>query len=147
MLRTTDDDGQVVSRVRRTVLPSGLRIITEDMPGVAGLPLLAAFLTAAANGGSSLSPWYFVIAAAMWLVLVARQGRERVQRWSTTVASVRTPVVQNDVETQVMWGYGNVARQLGLAAVVSGGRVVGAGRVQRHLRRHRNGQQCTRNHN
>ncbi len=93
--------------------------ITEDMPGVAGLPLLAAFLTAAANGGSSLSPWYFVIAAAMWLVLVARQGRERVHRWSTTVASVRTPVVQNDVETQVMWGYGNVARQLGLAAVVA----------------------------
>ncbi len=34
VLRTTDDDGQVVSRVRRTVLPSGLRIITEDMPGV-----------------------------------------------------------------------------------------------------------------
>ena len=93
--------------------------ITEDMPGVAGLPLLAAFLTAAANGGSSLSPWYFVIAAAMWLVLVARQGRSRVQRWSTTVASLRTPVVQTDVESQVMWGYGNVARQLGLAAVVA----------------------------
>lgn len=93
--------------------------ITEDMPGVAGLPLLAAFLTAAANGGSSLSPWFFVIAAALWLVLVARQGRSRVQRWSTTVASLRTPVVQTDVETQVMWGYGNVARQLGLAAVVA----------------------------
>ena len=29
--------------------------------------------------------------AAMWLVLVARQGRGRVQRWSTTVASLRTP--------------------------------------------------------
>jgi transglutaminase-like putative cysteine protease len=93
--------------------------ITEDMPGVAGLPLLAAFLTAAANGGSSLSPWFFVVAAAMWLVLIARQGRGRVQRWSTTVASIRTPVVQTDVESQVMWGYGNVARQLGLAAVVA----------------------------
>ena len=93
--------------------------VTEEMPGVAGLPLLAAFLTAAANGGSSLSPWFFVIAAAMWLVLVARQGRGRVQRWSTTVASLRTPAAQTDVESQVMWGFGNVARQLGFAAVVA----------------------------
>ena len=93
--------------------------VTEEMPGVAGLPLLAAFLTAAANGGSSLSPWFFVIAASMWLVLVARQGRGRVQRWSTTVASLRTPVAQTDVESQVMWGFGNVARQLGFAAVIA----------------------------
>jgi transglutaminase-like putative cysteine protease len=93
--------------------------VTEEMPGVAGLPLLAAFLTAAANGGSSLSPWFFVIGAAMWLVLVARQGRGRVQRWSTTVASMRTPAAQTDVESQVMWGFGNVARQLGLAALVA----------------------------
>jgi transglutaminase-like putative cysteine protease len=93
--------------------------ITEESPGVAGLPLLAAFLTAAANSGSSLSPWYFVIAAVMWLVLVARQGRGRVQRWSTTVASLRTPSSEVEVENQVMWGYGNVARQLGVAAIIA----------------------------
>ena len=34
VLRTTDDDGQVASRVRRTVLPGGLRVISEEMPGV-----------------------------------------------------------------------------------------------------------------
>jgi len=93
--------------------------VTEEAPGVAGLPLLAAFLTAAANGGSSLSPWYFVVGAVMWLVLVARQGRGRVQRWSTTVASLRTPTSEVEVENQVMWGYGNVARQLGVAAVIA----------------------------
>ena len=93
--------------------------VTEEMPGVAGLPLLAAFLTAAANGGSSLSPWFFVVGAGMWLVLVARQGRGRVQRWSTTVASLRTPVADTDVESQVMWGFGNVARQLGVVAVLA----------------------------
>ncbi|MEP6650601.1 MAG: DUF3488 and transglutaminase-like domain-containing protein, partial [Lapillicoccus sp.] len=93
--------------------------VTEEMPGVAGLPLLAAFLTAAANGGSSLSAWFFVVGAVMWLVLVARQGRGRVQRWSTTVASVRTPTTDSDVESQVMWGFGNAARQLGVAAVVA----------------------------
>jgi transglutaminase-like putative cysteine protease len=93
--------------------------VTEEAPGVAGLPLLAAFLTAAANGGSSLSPWYFVIGAVMWLVLVARQGRGRVQRWSTTVASLRTPTSEVEVENQVLWGYGNVARQLGVAAIIA----------------------------
>jgi transglutaminase-like putative cysteine protease len=93
--------------------------VTEEAPGVAGLPLLAAFLTAAANGGSSLSPWFFVIGAVMWLALVARQGRGRVQRWSTTVASLRTPTSDTDVESQVMWGFGNAARQLGVAAVIA----------------------------
>ena len=28
-----DADGQVVSRVRRTVLPGGLRVVTEHMAG------------------------------------------------------------------------------------------------------------------
>ncbi|RLV48901.1 insulinase family protein [Nocardioides mangrovicus] len=34
LLSTRDDAGQVVSRVRRTVLPGGLRVVTEDLPGV-----------------------------------------------------------------------------------------------------------------
>ncbi|MEO5851423.1 MAG: pitrilysin family protein [Nocardioides sp.] len=34
VLSVTDDDGQVSSRVRRTVLPGGLRVITEEMAGV-----------------------------------------------------------------------------------------------------------------
>ena len=34
VLRVTDPEGQVSSRVRRTVLPGGLRVITEEMPGV-----------------------------------------------------------------------------------------------------------------
>ena len=34
LLSTRDDAGQVVSRVRRTVLPGGLRVVTEEMPGV-----------------------------------------------------------------------------------------------------------------
>nr|WP_246280122.1 pitrilysin family protein [Nocardioides daedukensis] len=34
MLTVKDDDGQVTSRVRRTVLPGGLRVVTEQMAGV-----------------------------------------------------------------------------------------------------------------
>lgn len=109
----------VVATVAALAILVDALAVTAQMPGVAGLPLLAAFLTAAANGGSSLSPWFFVLGAAMWLVLVARQGRGRVQRWSTTVASLRTPTDATDVENQVMWGFGNVARQLGVVAVVA----------------------------
>jgi predicted Zn-dependent peptidase len=34
LLKETGDDGQVASIVRRTVLPGGLRVVTEAMPGV-----------------------------------------------------------------------------------------------------------------
>ena len=33
LLKETGDDGQVASTIRRTVLPGGLRIVTEHMPG------------------------------------------------------------------------------------------------------------------
>ncbi|MEJ7629065.1 MAG: insulinase family protein, partial [Nocardioidaceae bacterium] len=34
LLKETGDDGQVSSTIRRTVLPGGLRVVTEAMPGV-----------------------------------------------------------------------------------------------------------------
>ena len=34
LLVEKDETGAVVCRVRRTVLPSGLRVVTEPMPGV-----------------------------------------------------------------------------------------------------------------
>ncbi|QWC86715.1 insulinase family protein [Nocardioidaceae bacterium] len=34
LLESTDDDGAVLGRVRRSVLPGGLRVITESVPGV-----------------------------------------------------------------------------------------------------------------
>ena len=33
LLKETDDDGQVASTIRRTVLPGGLRVVSEAMPG------------------------------------------------------------------------------------------------------------------
>ncbi|MEO8830175.1 DUF3488 and transglutaminase-like domain-containing protein [Lapillicoccus sp.] len=92
--------------------------VTRSSPAVAGLPLLATFLTAAANSGSSLAPWYFVVAAAAWLLLVSRQGSWAVRRWSTTVAAPRTPSSEQDVESEALGGYGSVARQLAFAALV-----------------------------
>jgi transglutaminase-like putative cysteine protease len=92
--------------------------LTRQAPAAAGLPLLAGFLTAAANSGSSLSPWYFALAAGMWLVLLSLQGRWTVRNWSTTVAAPETPAAETDVEADTMNGFGAVGRRLGIAAVL-----------------------------
>jgi len=95
--------------------------VTRQAPAVAGLPLLAAFLTAVANSGSSLAPGYFLVAALAWLVLVTRTTSTAVRRWSTTIASPRTPTNLEDAEVGALSGLGSSARRLavaGLAAAV-----------------------------
>ncbi len=93
--------------------------VTRSSPAAAGLPLLTAFLTAAANSGASLAPGYFLVAATLWLILVSRQGQWSVRRWSTTVASPRTPTSNLDVEGDALGGFGSVARQLGVVALIA----------------------------
>jgi len=92
--------------------------VTRRSPSLAGLPLLIAFLAGAANSGSSLPIIFFVAAAAMWLVLVARQGSAILRRWATTVAVPRTPV-RNSLDSQGVYGYASIARTLGIAALVA----------------------------
>lgn len=95
--------------------------VTRQAPAVAGLPLLAVFLTAVANSGSSLAPGYFLVAALAWLLLVTRTTSTAVRRWSTTVASPRTPTNLEDAEVGALSGLGSSARRLavaGLAAAV-----------------------------
>ncbi len=93
--------------------------VTRGAPAAAGLPLLIVFLTAAANSGASLAPGYFVVSALMWLVLVSQQGRWSLRRWSTTVASPRTPSRQNDLESDALGAFGASARRLGFVALVA----------------------------
>lgn len=92
--------------------------VTRRSPSLAGLPLLIAFLTGAANSGSSLPVIFFVAAAAMWLVLVARQGSATLRLWATTVAVPRTPV-RDRLDAQGASGYVSTARTLGIAALVA----------------------------
>jgi transglutaminase-like putative cysteine protease len=92
--------------------------ITRHSPSLAGLPLLGAFLAAAANSGSSLPVIFFLAAAAMWLILVARQGTAFLRRWATTVAVASTPVPEGR-EAQSVYGYASIARALGVAALVT----------------------------
>ena len=92
--------------------------VTRRSPSLAGLPLLTAFLAAAANSGSSLPVFFFVAAAAIWLILVARQGSAIVRRWGTTVAVARTPV-RESLDSQGLYAYASIGRTLGLAALVA----------------------------
>ena len=93
--------------------------VTRNAPAAAGLPLLAAFLTAAANSGSSLAPGYFLVAALVWLILISRQASGSVRRWSTTTASPQTPTTSSDNESEAMGGFGSGARQLGVVALIA----------------------------
>ena len=109
----------IVAAVAALALFVDLLALTLRAPAAAGLPLLAAFLTAAANSGSSLSPWYFVVAAVMWLILVSRQASTTVRGWSTTVANPSSPASTTEVETEALGGFGSVARRLGVVAVLA----------------------------
>ena len=92
--------------------------VTRQAPAAAGVPLLAVFLTAAANSGASLAPLYFVVAAVAWLALVAKQGRGLMQRWSTRSAGPQTPTYARDLSASATLDFGAAARRLGLAGIV-----------------------------
>jgi transglutaminase-like putative cysteine protease len=90
--------------------------VTRHSPSLAGLPLLSAFLTSAANSGSSLPVIFFIAPAAMWLIMVGRQGTHVLRRWATAMAVARTPVPTSR-DSQGVYGYASIARALGVAAL------------------------------
>jgi len=92
--------------------------VTRRSPSLAGLPLLTAFLASAANSGSSLPVPFFLAAAAMWLVLVARAGNAILRRWGTTVTVARTPA-RGTLDPEGVYRYASVARAMGAAALVA----------------------------
>ncbi|GAB96311.1 hypothetical protein KILIM_034_00600, partial [Kineosphaera limosa NBRC 100340] len=56
--------------------------VTLRYPALAGLPILAPFLTAVANGDGGLHPRYFLVTAVGWLVLMAVHDRRAALAWS-----------------------------------------------------------------
>jgi len=92
--------------------------VTCRSPSLAGLPLLTVFLSTVANRGSALPVTYFLVAAVMWLILVARAGGMVLRRWGTTVAVAQTPAPQRPQS----WGvqeHASMARMLGGLALVA----------------------------
>lgn len=57
--------------------------VTRRSPGIAGLALFAAFLVTASNSGSGMSVWYFVVAAAVWLLMLSRAGVRSLHSWDS----------------------------------------------------------------
>jgi transglutaminase-like putative cysteine protease len=92
--------------------------VTRRSPSLAGLPLLTVFLAVAANRGSTLPVLYFLAAASMWLVLVARTDGRVQRRWGTTVPLAHTPAPQSP-PSQGVYEHASTARMLGAAALVA----------------------------
>ena len=80
--------------------------VMRRSPALAGLPLLTAFLISASNSGSSLHPIYFIMAAAVWLVMVGRQGIEP--------GTVGEPVGRRLLEHRPWWREVDVVHRVGL---------------------------------
>jgi transglutaminase-like putative cysteine protease len=92
--------------------------VTRRSPSLAGLPLLTVFLISATNSSASLPIVFFVAAAGMWLILVARPGGAMLRRWGTTVAVTRTPAPQN-LDSPGLSEHASIARLLGTVALVA----------------------------
>jgi transglutaminase-like putative cysteine protease len=92
--------------------------VTRRSPSLAGLPLLTVFLATVANRASTLPVVYFLAAATMWLILVARAGNTLLSRWGTNAMMARTPVSQN-LDSRGAKEYVSMARALGAAALVA----------------------------
>ena len=66
-----------------TMLLVDVLAVTRGAPALAGIPLFAAFLVAASNSGSGMPVGYFLVASALWLVLLSRSGLLALARWDT----------------------------------------------------------------
>jgi transglutaminase-like putative cysteine protease len=92
--------------------------VTRGSPSLAGLPLLTVFLAVVANRGSTLPAIYFLAAAAMWLILVARADGTILGRWGSTVPVARTPVPQS-LASDGLYEHSSMARVAGAVALVA----------------------------
>ncbi|MEP7193125.1 MAG: DUF3488 and transglutaminase-like domain-containing protein [Actinomycetota bacterium] len=92
--------------------------VTRGSPSLAGLPLLTVFLAVVANHGSSLPVIYFLAAAAMWLILVARSDATILRRWGTTLPMANTPVPQS-LPSEGRDEHSSMARAAGAVALVA----------------------------
>jgi transglutaminase-like putative cysteine protease len=92
--------------------------VTRHSPSVAGLPLLTVFLAVVANRGSTMPVIFFIAAAGMWLILIARADSTILRRWGTTVTLAHTPAPQG-LESRGVYEHASMARMLGAAALVA----------------------------
>lgn len=89
--------------------------VTRRSPALAGLPLLTAYFLSAANTGEALPLRYFLVPAAVWLVMVGRQGVALLRRWGTS-----TPLMTSgrSGDTDAVLSFASTGRLLGAAGLI-----------------------------
>ncbi|WP_152192981.1 transglutaminase family protein [Georgenia satyanarayanai] len=91
--------------------------VTLRAGALAGIPLLLVSAGAASGSGQALDPRYFLVGAAAWLVLLAQQGRSRLEEWDegrdVDVSVDRVAAAQGNHHR-----LGVTARVMGLSALV-----------------------------
>src|SRR5690625_2254687 len=92
--------------------------VTFRAAALAGVPLLLLSGLSASNTGQPLDPRYFLIAAACWLVLLARQNRSVLEEWRAAGGPVSSSVNRSVTERGNRRRFGFVARSMGLLALV-----------------------------
>ncbi|GAA4424822.1 DUF3488 and transglutaminase-like domain-containing protein [Georgenia halophila] len=100
--------------------------VTLRSPALAGMPLLLVLVFSASGTGDALHPRYFLAAAAVWLMLLARQSLGAVRAWSSRRRSSASGVAP-DRDVHPTGGHGRWAVTLGVTGVVLA--VVAAGSI------------------
>ncbi len=93
--------------------------VTRAAPAAAGLPLLTAFLAAAANSGSALPAAYFIIAALAWLLMLGRQAQVGMRGWASAAARPMAPISGAALDSAPELRFGTIARRLGAVGLVA----------------------------
>ncbi len=93
--------------------------VTKGAPAAAGLPLLTAFLAAAANSGAALPAWYFLCAALAWLLLLARHSHISMRGWASTTTRPMEPLSGSGLTASRELRFGTIARRVGVIGIVT----------------------------
>ena len=93
--------------------------VTRAAPAAAGLPLLTAFLAAAANNGSALPPFYFLVAAFTWLLMLGQHAQSHMRRWASTPARPLAPAASSGPAAAPELRFGVLARRLGATGLIA----------------------------
>ncbi|MGL5865950.1 MAG: transglutaminaseTgpA domain-containing protein [Dermatophilaceae bacterium] len=98
-----------------TALAVDATATTFRNPALAGVPLLAAFLTAAANSAGGLSAWLLLPPAICWLGLVHGEGLRAVRGWGAGALPTSAPLADS---TDAFAAIGRAVGATALAAAV-----------------------------
>ncbi len=91
---------------------------TWRSPAAAGLPLLTAYLIAAANGQSALAVRYFIVPVALWLLMLHLTARAGFSRWGTASAAEHSEVDEVAHDRDALRSFTLGALRLGVIGVV-----------------------------